>query len=77
MSKRILAAFLWFFTGWTVGAMIALAFDASTLLGPVMGAVFAAMIAGDPRGIIWKPARQTEKARAVAIARLEELPATN
>ncbi len=75
MSKRIAAAFLWFFAGWSMTAFIAFLIGVPDVLGPVVGAAFAAIIAGDPRGIIWRPARQAEKTRAVAKSRLEELPA--
>ena len=61
MKKRILAAFLWFYAGWYVGAILAEAFGVSPLLGPVIGTAAAALIAVDPRRIIWT-ARQTAPA---------------
>jgi hypothetical protein len=76
MSKRILAAFLWFFAGWYLGAYAAYYLGVSELLGPILGAAFAAVIAGDPMGRIWRPARQAEHARTVAKSRLAELPST-
>ena len=54
MSKRILAAILWFYTGWYAGAMAADLLGISPLLGPMLGATAAALIAGDPRRLIWK-----------------------
>jgi hypothetical protein len=54
MKKRILAAFLWFYAGWYAGALIADFLHVSPMLGPIIGAVAAALIAGDPRHIIWK-----------------------
>ena len=57
MTKRILAAFLWFYTGWYAGAMLAEFLSISPLLGPIIGAAAAGLIVGDPRGMIWK--RQT------------------
>ena len=57
MSKRILAAFLWFYTGWYAGAMLAEILSVSPALGPILGAAAAGLIVGDPRGMIWK--RQT------------------
>ena len=54
MKKRILAAFLWFYAGWYAGAIIAEFVHVSPLLGPLIGAVAAALVAGDPRHIIWK-----------------------
>jgi hypothetical protein len=58
MKKRVLSAFLWFYCGWYAGAMIASALGISPVIGPILGATAAFLIAGDPRGIIWtrKPA---------------------
>jgi hypothetical protein len=53
MTKRILAAMLWFYAGWYAGAIIADMVGISPLLGPLIGAAAAALIAGDPRRIIW------------------------
>ena len=54
MTKRILAAILWFYTGWYAGAMLAAFMGISPVLGPLLGATAAMLIAGDPRRIIWK-----------------------
>ena len=53
MSKRILAAFLWFYAGWYAGAMLAEFIGVSPVIGPIIGAAAAALIAGDPRRMIW------------------------
>ena len=53
MTKRVLAAILWFYTGWYAGAMLAEFIGVSPLLGPVIGAAAAAIITIDPRRIIW------------------------
>ena len=55
MKKRILAAILWFCTGWYAWAFVAslLALDPSA--GVVIGAFLAALIGGDPAGVIWTP----------------------
>jgi hypothetical protein len=53
MKKRALAALLWFYSMWYVGAMVASVFGLSPALGPILGAAAAAIIAGDPRRIIW------------------------
>jgi hypothetical protein len=55
MTKRILAAFLWFYTGWYAGAMLAELLSVSPVLGPILGAAAAGLIVGDPRRMIWKP----------------------
>lgn len=65
MKKRALAAFLWFYAGWYVGAMLAdiLGLN-SVLLGPLIGTAAAGLIAVDPRRIIWStPARMTPTPR--------------
>jgi hypothetical protein len=54
MKKRVLAAFLWFYAFWYVGAVVAYVLGISPLLGPIIGAAAAALFAGDPRGIIWR-----------------------
>jgi hypothetical protein len=56
MKRRLVAATLWLFAGWYFGATLAFAFGVSPLLGPVIGLASAFLIAGDPRGIIWKAA---------------------
>jgi hypothetical protein len=53
MKKRAASAVLWFYTGWYAGAMLAHALGLSIALGPILGVAAAALIAGDPRGIIW------------------------
>ena len=54
MKKRVLAALLWFYAFWYVGAMIAELAGLSAALGPILGTAAAAIIAGDPRGLIWR-----------------------
>ena len=53
MTKRVLAAFLWFYTGWYAGALFADVVGISPLLGPIIGAAAAGLMVGDPRRIIW------------------------
>lgn len=53
MKKRALAAVLWFYSMWYAGAMIAQFAGLSPALGPILGTAAAAIMAGDPRGIIW------------------------
>jgi hypothetical protein len=53
MKKRAVSAVLWFYSGWYAGAMIAHALNVSIAIGPILGVAAAALIAGDPRGIIW------------------------
>ena len=53
MKKRALAALLWFYTAWYAGAMIAHALGLSAAHGPILGTAAAAIIAGDPRHLIW------------------------
>jgi len=53
MKKRVFAAFLWFYTGWYGGALLAEFVGVSPFLGPLIGAAAAGLIVGDPRRIIW------------------------
>jgi hypothetical protein len=66
MTKRILAAMLWFYTGWYAGAMLAEFIGISALLGPVIGAAAAGIITIDPRRIIWTRAEPAPAREAVA-----------
>ena len=67
MKKRAVAAVLWFYAFWYAGAMIAQVFGLSPVLGPILGAAAASLIAGDPRGIIWtKTPRTTRRATPTA-----------
>ena len=53
MKKRVLAGLLWFYAMWYAGAMVAQVFGLSPALGPILGFASAAIIAGDPRHLIW------------------------
>ena len=53
MKKRAAAAVLWFFSGWFVGAFVAFAAGLSPALAPILGTAAAAIVAGDPRRMIW------------------------
>lgn len=52
-TKRVLAAILWFYSGWYAGAILADLGGVSAFLGPIIGAAAAGLIVGDPRRIIW------------------------
>ena len=71
MTKRVAAAFLWFYTGWYAGAMIAAIFGVSPVIGPIVGAAAAGFFVGDPLRIIWT--RPAPKA-AVASTTVETAP---
>ena len=53
MKKRIAATILWFYAGWVVGALFAFATGLTPALAPILGTAAAAIIAGDPRHMIW------------------------
>jgi hypothetical protein len=72
MTKRIVAALLWSFAGWGTWAFIASVGDLTPLFGPVLGAVLAAVFAGDPMHRIWMP-RVSKK---LIKSRLESIHAT-
>ena len=66
MFKRVLAALLWFYAGWYGGALLADFLGVSLLLGPIIGAAVAALVAGDPRHLIWWAIRPDEPTPASA-----------
>lgn len=72
MTKRILAAMLWFYAGWYAGAVLADMFGVSPLLGPVIGVAAAALIVGDPRRIIWTSRAATATASTAPTESLAE-----
>jgi hypothetical protein len=53
MDKRVASALLWFIVGWYAWAFIADATGLTPLLGPVLGTILAAFVAGDPLHLIW------------------------
>jgi hypothetical protein len=63
MKRRILATFLWFYTWWYAGAIVADTFQVSPMLGPIIGVAAAALFVGDPRGIIWSQLDQRSRAK--------------
>ncbi len=73
MTKRVLATLLWFYAGWYAGAMTAALFGISPALGPIIAVSAAAIIGGDPRGIIWgRRTRTVETAAPVALTQAAE-----
>ncbi len=58
MNQRIAAGVLWLFAGWYLGNIVAFFFGISDLLGPILGLAGAAIVAGDPLGLIWSGAPQ-------------------
>jgi len=66
MKKRILAAILWFYAGWYAGATVAVLLGISPALGPIIGTTAAALIAGDPRRIIWTSRDPNPESKRVA-----------
>jgi hypothetical protein len=74
MKKRALAAVLWFYSFWYAGAMIAMVFGLSPALGPILGTAAAALVAGDPRGIIWNRSAKPAKAASTTTGRPVQTP---
>jgi hypothetical protein len=58
-KKRVLATFLWFYSGWAMGALIAFFLGVSPALGPIVGIAGAAFIGADPFGRIWVEPKAT------------------
>ena len=67
MTKRILAAMLWFYAGWYAGAILADFLGVSVLLGPIIGAAAAGLMVGDPRRIIWTARTATARSPTDAL----------
>lgn len=61
MKKRIASALLWFYAIWYAASMVAAGLGISPALGPILGAAAAALIAGDPRHIIWTRPSSTSR----------------
>lgn len=72
MKKRVAATLLWFYAGWCVGVTVEFALGISPALGPILGTAAAAIVAGDPRGIIWRR-RTTEEPKAAPTATVQTL----
>ena len=53
-KRRVVAAFLWFYAGWYIGAAIAYFLGLPDAFGVIMGTAAAALMAGDPRRLIWR-----------------------
>ena len=64
MTKRVVAAFLWFYTGWYAGAMIAAFIGINPAFGPMLGVAAAGLVVVDPRRMFWVRPAQAEAAPA-------------
>jgi hypothetical protein len=65
MAKRILAVLLWFYVGLMVGSFLGMVLGVHPALGPILGTAAAAVIAVDPRGLIWRPTGISSSARSI------------
>jgi hypothetical protein len=48
MNKQLVAFVLWFYLGWTVGAVLTFMFGINGLVGPILGVALASVIVGAP-----------------------------
>ena len=73
MKKRAVAALLWFYAAWYAGAMVAHFLGLSPALGPILGTAAAAIVAGDPRRLIWSrtPARDDRSAPTTTVQQIQ------
>lgn len=53
MNKRNVATVLWFMTGWTAGAALAVVVGLPTLIGAGVAVAAAAFVRRDPTGHLW------------------------
>jgi hypothetical protein len=58
MNKRMLAASLWLFAGWYLGAAVAVYLGLPDQVAPLPGIVMAVLIALDPTKRLWAPVDQ-------------------
>ena len=67
MTKRKIAAMLWFYAGLYVGSFLTGMFGVSPLLGPIIGAAAAGLIIGLPNRNIWtvRPGKATVEPEGV------------
>jgi hypothetical protein len=63
-TKRLLAAVLWFFTGWYAWNFLAAAMGLSGMLGPISGIALAA-------AIVWLPSQRWAVPAPTAPARVQ------
>ena len=61
MTKRIIAAVLWFYAGWYLGAELAMVLSLSPLLGPMLGGAAAIFIVSGPGRIMWRTRTRTQR----------------
>ena len=74
MTKRVVAAVLWFYAGWYAGAMIAALFGISPALGPIFAVAAAGIVGGDPRAIIWGRTRKAQQTAPAVLPQQVEMP---
>ena len=53
MTSGVLAAVLWFYTGWYAGAFLAEMFGVSPVIGPIIGVAAAGLLVGSCSGASW------------------------
>jgi hypothetical protein len=66
MTKRVVAAFLWFYTGWYAGAMIATFVGISPAFGLMLGVAAAGFCIGDPFHLMWARSPKAEPVPAAS-----------
>ncbi|MEX0710417.1 MAG: hypothetical protein WD116_04350 [Chloroflexota bacterium] len=60
MNKRILAASLWLFAGWYIGAAVAVFVGLPELIGLIPGLAMAGLVAADPTRRLWTPTAELD-----------------
>jgi hypothetical protein len=63
MAKRVIAFLLWGFTAWYAMAYVVELTGGPALVAPLVGLAVGALIAVDPRHLIWDRRERTSEAR--------------
>jgi hypothetical protein len=73
--RRVAATFLWFYSFWYLGSMVAALVGVPDLLGPVLGIAAGVVVGVDPRRLIWaRTAARTAASAASSAAATNAAP---
>ena len=58
---RVVSALLWFLAGAAMGNSLAVVAGTPTAMVPLLGAMLAILVAGDPFHLLWEPKRPASR----------------